>query len=808
MSSEYRTEFHMCNVCNAPFSTVVGDVHVPMEPKISKCSRPGCSGERYKPQKDIARGKPLPREPYVVYNYFSPIKQLKDRVWWENFEEQLEPFPDQDDDPEDNAAEPHVHNADICRPFLKYLWSHGLVNAAGVVILFLCLSADGFNPFDSGVYSITFIALRIMSYRAKYGYKLERIIIVGLVPGPGKAIDLQPYLDILVADLNVLANGVRSANPLNSQQFKMIYAYLLLTLADYPGLSEIHGLEGHASDNGCFKCHVQVYKSKGAQQKCCCRFRDLMDEKEDEQRGARRQTTRIPPPAERTLENVKDTLLQIEESKSGAPIDGVKFACALGKLSYYNYITSLAFDTVHCCRGAFKHIRNAMGGSVSNAEPKCPTPEVFSGEISELQRTASTKKYEADLEKWKEKCRLRQLKLKEIETVTISPEDLDSCDVRFRWGAMPGFGNATKSIFQRKGDTDIHTAVHLMTSNLFLYCIYPYCEPIFYSALVGIIEVWKMIIVPGIPKSVLKSYIPKLVERMGTWEEVAPFSCLSYFFHVVIHLLKMRIKAKDVQQYWMFFFERFVSFLNRICKSRKHPEANIAVEMGLHMYTDQLVNSGKGLDQLKTDKNTILSSKMSKDLEFDWEERKTQSVFHVPNRLREYRSRLIPCNELQLLCKADTADLSKVFLQRISTDGCEVYVHGPVSMQIHNSARTCLMNEPAIGSADPCIRKSGFRLKDGFQEFESTQFTVGIITRFLIVDKKDLFVVVQMYQLHKHEESTLYRVHGQSGQSTVIPAAAIGEYACFCPWTDRNKKVDRNYMCVLWKACNCDTHHL
>jgi hypothetical protein len=754
-----------------------------------QCSRPGCDGERYD-----NKGRA-----HKIFNYFSPITQLCNRVWWKNFIAQLYPLrkPDDSDLSEDSPIH-HVHDSNMCKKWREVLWQKKILQMANGVVLFLVLSSDGYNPFNSGVYSVAFIALRIMSYRKEFGYKLEHIIHVGLVPGPQKPFSLQPYLDILVDDLLLLAGGIACPNPCNPTEIKMLYAFLLLVAADYPGHSEIHGMEGHTSRNGCYKCEVMTYNIKGSKQICACRYRDLLTEDEDKAMGERTRTTRMPPPNKKSTVQVKEWAKDVE--RTGIANNGVKEVCALSRLPYYAFVESMCLDYAHTGRNVWTHIRAGMCSQINNTKPPEPKKPDFTNKNQNEKRELQ-KKYVAAIKVWKAKCAARSRVLEEAQIAALSADDLRGCDVRYRWAASPGLADHDKTIMFRKGDLNFHRSVALITTKLLLYCLYPYCDPIFYAALVGLVEVWTVLLDPEKSKRELVDYMPILITRMGVWEKIAPFTCLGYMFHAPEHLLEMRIEAGCVQQYWMYFFERFVAYLRRLCKSRVHPEANMSIEAGVHMYLDEVTYSRYDVGQLVKADVDPLARVMLNSLNLDADDFSSTAdtpVYTLPKRLREYRSLLLSAAKIQELC--DVNNLSLDFSHSIAEDGCEVYRYPAKTVNINGLPRTAISNEPSIGSSVYCVRKSGFRYVG--TDIEHKNNLVGTICRWLVVNGTALFVVVKLYQLETHTESTLERIclNDELNINAVIPAAAIGDYVVFAPWADRTKLIDKTYLCVLYRS--------
>ena len=283
---------------------------------------------------------------------------------------------------------------------------------------------------------------------------------------------------------------------------------------------------------------------------------------------------------------------------------------------------------------------------------------------------------------------------------------------------------------------------------------------------------------------------------MGCWEKHAPFSCLGYFFHCVGHLIDMKIEGGCVQQYWMFFFERFVSYLNRICRSRVHPEANIANEMCVHMSVDDLMSS---LEHKIQDASSPLTADMMKSISsLPEDDNDTQPcLYKIPLQLRDYRSQLLDsnnCQHLTVICKQHMhAELSAEFCGLV--DNCSAVYHSPKkSWVIDSQSRTTATAEPDIGSLSTCIRKSGFLIK-------GQSNLVGQIRAFLVVDKRWLFVLAHVFQQQAHDESSLYRVKLSDAKTCVIAVENIGTYVILCPWTDRpTQTIDGDYLCALWRS--------
>ena len=227
----------------------------------------------------------------------------------------------------------------------------------------------------------------------------------------------------------------------------------------------------------------------------------------------------------------------------------------------------------------------------------------------------------------------------------------------------------------------------------------------------------------------------------------------------------------------------------------------MSTEYGVHMHLDEITYSSHELSDLVKDINESLAIAMLSSLDLGLDDNNSnveQPIYSLPKRLRDYRSMLLKPIQIQKL--RDTTNLPKDFLLSIDKADCKVYQYRAKSVKINGHPRTATTREPKIGSSDFCIRKSGFRYVG--TEIENKDDLVGTVGQFLVVSERELFVLVTLYRLSTHTASTLERVliNDESNIKAVIPAAAVGKYVVFAPWTDRDRVVDKNHLCVLHKS--------
>lgn len=112
------------------------------------------------------------------------------------------------------------------------------------------LNIDWFQPFKHSVYSVGALYMVVMNLPRTERFKLENVILVGLIPGPKEPkLNINSFLKPLVAELNMIWNGITiKPNKLT------VRAALLCVACDLPATRKVCGFTGHASSHGCSKC--------------------------------------------------------------------------------------------------------------------------------------------------------------------------------------------------------------------------------------------------------------------------------------------------------------------------------------------------------------------------------------------------------------------------------------------------------------------------------------------------------------------------------------------------------------------------
>lgn len=100
----------------------------------------------------------------------------------------------------------------------------------------LCLGmTDWFNPYEETLYSVGAIYLVVLNLPRTERYKLENVILVGIIPRPHQPVgDINCFLSPLVKDLNQMYKGVLFRNPSSYLSFTTLRAMLICVNCDLP----------------------------------------------------------------------------------------------------------------------------------------------------------------------------------------------------------------------------------------------------------------------------------------------------------------------------------------------------------------------------------------------------------------------------------------------------------------------------------------------------------------------------------------------------------------------------------------------
>lgn len=121
-------------------------------------------------------------------------------------------------------------------------------------------------------YCVGAIYLIILNLPRSERYKIENLLIVGLIPGPSEpSLTMNSFLQPLVEELMVLwETGIRIVSKFRSGETNenIIKAVLFCVSCGIPAARKVCGFLGHAAQLGCSKC-TKRFTSEGFGHKLC-----------------------------------------------------------------------------------------------------------------------------------------------------------------------------------------------------------------------------------------------------------------------------------------------------------------------------------------------------------------------------------------------------------------------------------------------------------------------------------------------------------------------------------------------------------
>ena len=117
----------------------------------------------------------------------------------------------------------------------------------------LMLNIDWFTPYKHSPYTVGAIYLVVLNLPRSERYKIENVILVGIIPGPGEpSLNLNTYLQLLVDELKELWDSGIEVKV--GSKVVEVKAALLCVACDVPAARKVCGFLGHNARLGCSKC--------------------------------------------------------------------------------------------------------------------------------------------------------------------------------------------------------------------------------------------------------------------------------------------------------------------------------------------------------------------------------------------------------------------------------------------------------------------------------------------------------------------------------------------------------------------------
>ena len=187
--------------------------------------------------------------PLKVYCYNSIINQLEEMLKRPGFPAKLEQWRNREQCQDDILSD--VYDGDIWKTFQ---WKDGSVFFQHERHYGLMMNIDWFQPFKRRVdYSVGVIYFVLMNLPRRERFKMENVIIAGIIPPFDKEPSLNTFLEPVVEELRPLWNGMPLSSSLSPVMLTFVVA-LLCVAADVPAARKTCGFKSHAANKGCSKC--------------------------------------------------------------------------------------------------------------------------------------------------------------------------------------------------------------------------------------------------------------------------------------------------------------------------------------------------------------------------------------------------------------------------------------------------------------------------------------------------------------------------------------------------------------------------
>ena len=133
------------------------------------------------------------------------------------------------------------------------------ISTLPVVKIAVSMSIDGFNPFPGSKRSIWPVLFAVLNLPESIRMKYQMLILNAIMPGPNKPEDIQPYMHVVVDELEILyREGIKVIDASDGNKEKIVRVKLLYTVADGPAQCSLTNMQGVPSAYPCTKCEMKV----------------------------------------------------------------------------------------------------------------------------------------------------------------------------------------------------------------------------------------------------------------------------------------------------------------------------------------------------------------------------------------------------------------------------------------------------------------------------------------------------------------------------------------------------------------------
>ena len=152
-----------------------------------------------------------------------------------------------------------IYDGKVWKEFLDVNGEH-FFNEQNMHSFAFSLNIDWFQPYKHVTDSVGAIYLSILNLPRHLRYKVENIILCGIIPGPSEPKDVNSYIYPIVHELLQMWEGV-TIKTTQHHELK-IRGALLCTTSDLPATRKLCGFAGHSASLGCSKC-LKRFESRG-----------------------------------------------------------------------------------------------------------------------------------------------------------------------------------------------------------------------------------------------------------------------------------------------------------------------------------------------------------------------------------------------------------------------------------------------------------------------------------------------------------------------------------------------------------------
>jgi hypothetical protein len=375
---------------------------------------------------------------------------------------------------------------------------------------------------------------------------------------------------------------------------------------------------------------------------------------------------------------------------------------------------------------------------------------------------------------------------------------MDWADLRYTWCGGPGsFGSPGSLPFKWTGGFSIHDCQVWWTTEICMYVLYPFISAAWYNGILTLHELYSKTCDSSVDVDDFKKCRPGLVRGLVDLEKIMPVISIGILFHEMLHIFDFCMWAGPAYTYWMYIFERLVSFMSRQIHDKARPERNLANNLAKRIgLTNVLRTVGSSIYQA--------GQGVSKG---------TKKLYQKLGLLRVGAEKACAAEGEYTLAKRkggakkswddftrqvnaeDYSEVTKSYQSKIDDASIKILqlgVRGPEGFRIKigNCTRACQRTEPPIGAKTFYRRRSGFRLI-------GTEDKVGKIQEFYSIEK-ELFASVDIWSYRQHTQSKLNLIDISLVERQIINAKNIGRVMVFAPWTGQHWfEVDETKQCVL-----------